>query len=63
MCVCLHDMSLSGVILDPSIMVLDATCACGIPWTFLLTFFNNGCKIEYGNVAISLCLVIMLVQH
>ena len=57
---CLHDMSLSCVFLDPASIVLDATCACGTPWTFLLTFFNKGCKMEDGNVAISLCLIKML---
>ena len=62
--VCLHDMSLSCVFLDPAIIVLEMTCACGTPWTFLLTFFNKWCKMEDGNVAISLCLIIMLVvQH
>ena len=60
---CLHDMSLSCVFLDPAIIVLDVTCACGTPWSFLLTFFNKWCKMEDGNVAISLCLIIMLVQH
>ena len=41
---CLHDMSLSCVLLaiiDPAIIVLNVTCACGTPWTFLLTFFNK----------------------
>ena len=60
---CLHDMSLSCVFLDPAIIVLDVTCACGIPWTFLLAFFNKWCIMEEGNVANSLCLIIMLVQH
>ena len=60
---CTFFLSLSCVILGPAIIVLDATCACGIPWAFLLTFFNKGCKMEDGNVAISLCLIIMLVQH
>ena len=55
-------MSLSCVFLEPAIIVLDATCACGTPWTFLLTFFNNGCKMEAGDVAISLWLIIMLVS-
>ena len=59
----LHDMSLSCVFLDPAKIVLDTTCACGSPWTFLLTFFNKGCEVEDGNVAISLCLIKMLVQH
>ena len=54
--------SLSCVFFDPAINVLDVTCACGTPWTFLLTFFNKWCKMEGGNVAISLCLIIMLVQ-
>ena len=56
-------MTLPCVILDSAIIVLDATSACGIPWPFLLTFFNKGCKMEDENVAISLCLIIMLVQH
>ena len=56
-------MSLSFVFLDPAIIVLDVTCACGTPWAFLLTFFNKWCKMEDGNVAISLCLIILLVQH
>ena len=30
---------------------------------YLLTFFNKECKMEAGNVAVSLCLIIMLVQH
>ena len=50
-------------VLDPAIIVLDATCAYGTPWTFLLTSFNKGCKMEDGNVAVSLYLIIMLVQH
>ena len=60
---CLHDMSLSYVFLDTASKVLDVTCACGTPLTFVLTFCNKGCKMEDGNVAISLCLIIMLVQH
>ena len=60
---CLHDMSLSCVFLDPAIIVFDVTCACGTPWTFLLTFFNKWCKMEDENVAIPLCLIIMLVQY
>ena len=30
-------------VLNPAIIVLDATCAGGTPWTFLLTFLNKGC--------------------
>ena len=62
-------MSFSCVILDSAIIVLDAACACGIPWTFLLTFFNKWCKMEDENVAFFFFffffffLIIMLVQH
>ena len=56
-------MSLSCVFLDSAIIVLDVACACGTPWTFLLTFSNKWCKMEDENVSISMCLIIMLVQH
>ena len=45
---CLQYMSLSCV-LDPAIIVLDLTCACGIPWAFLLAFFSNGAKWKCCN--------------
>ena len=63
LCVCVNITCLCPVFLDPAIIVLDVICACGTPWTFLLNFFNKWCKMEDGNVAISLCLIIMLVQH
>ena len=44
---CLHDMFLSYVFLDPDIIVLAATYAWGTPWTFLLTFFNK--KVQNGR--------------
>ena len=39
--VCLYMTCLCSVVLDHAIIVLDATCACGTPWTFLLTLFQD----------------------
>ena len=62
-CVCLHDMSLSCVLLDPASIVFDATCAYGTPWTFLLTSFNRLQNGRWKCCNFLKCLIIMLVQH